>query len=50
MSRFLGSDMWNYFNKTVNQKAQCKICKATISYKSTVSNLKKHIKNKHIGI
>lgn len=44
------SDVWNYFNKIDNTNASCTICKKVISYKSTITNLKGHLKRKHISV
>jgi hypothetical protein len=46
------SEVWNYFtiadhNKTL---AKCDLCKQILSYKSSVSNLKKHIQKKHVTV
>lgn len=43
------SDVWNYFDKGPNCNAICTICKKHISYKSTITNLKGHLKRKHIS-
>lgn len=41
------STAWDHFLDIGNDTAQCKICKAKLSFKSTVSNLTKHLKRKH---
>ncbi|XP_037921304.1 E3 SUMO-protein ligase ZBED1-like [Hermetia illucens] len=41
------SDVWSYFSQKENVKAVCNICKAEISFKSTITNLKSHLKRKH---
>lgn len=41
---------WNFFVDKGNDKAECTICKASLSYKSTISNLIKHLKKKHKDI
>lgn len=44
--------IWNYFDidDGVAMKAICKYCKNNISYKSTITNLKLHLRKKHIGV
>lgn len=45
------SELWLHFEKDeVSGKASCNICKEKISYKSTTSNLKSHLKRKHVSI
>lgn len=44
------SDVWSYFSQKENVKAVCNICKAEISFKSTITNLKSHLKRKHVGV
>lgn len=39
--------MWQFFEPVDQVYAACNICKAKISYKTTISNLKKHMKTKH---
>ena len=43
------SEIWNFFtdSDTVKKICTCNLCKKTISYKSSVSNLKSHMKFKH---
>ncbi|KAJ2954342.1 hypothetical protein O0L34_g2603 [Tuta absoluta] len=43
------SNLWNCFDSidTVNKIAICKMCKVRLSYKSSTSNLKKHLERKH---
>lgn len=44
------SNLWNCFedsSDSANKVAICKICKSKLSYKSSTSNLKKHIERKH---
>ena len=52
MSRAQNSTVWNYFtvDNVINKKAICKYCKKTLSYKSTITNLKIHLKQKHISV
>ena len=43
------SDLWNFF-EPVDEKssfASCNICKAKLSFKTSTSNLKKHMINRH---
>ena len=44
------SDIWSFFTKSESGNATCNICNGTISYKSTITNLKKHLQRKHIGV
>lgn len=44
------SDVWNYFVKADNGMAVCTVCKQKISYKSTITNSKGHLKRKHISV
>ncbi|CAD7078359.1 unnamed protein product [Hermetia illucens] len=44
------SDVWSYFSQKENVKTVCNICKAEISFKSTITNLKSHLKRKHVGV
>lgn len=41
------SDLWNYFTEGEGKNAICNICKRAISYKTTISNLKSHLKRVH---
>lgn len=51
MSRSGNNLIWDYFQRNQDNKiAECNICKKNISYKTTITNLKQHIKLKHIGI
>ncbi|XP_054013907.1 uncharacterized protein LOC128895385 isoform X2 [Hylaeus anthracinus] len=44
----LGSDVWNFFVPVNNTGyATCKICKKKLSYKTTTTNLKKHLCSVH---
>ncbi|XP_039762273.1 uncharacterized protein LOC120635350 isoform X3 [Pararge aegeria] len=51
MSRQRTGKIWNYFKiaNDVDKKAICKYCKKSLSYKSTITNLKLHLKQKHIS-
>ncbi|CAB3252379.1 unnamed protein product [Arctia plantaginis] len=42
------SAVWQYFTRKPNYIASCNVCKKDYSYKSTVSNLSKHWKKKHV--
>lgn len=41
------SDIWNFFTQDCDQFAKCNICKKKISYKTTNSNMRKHMKTNH---
>ncbi|CAG4962522.1 unnamed protein product [Parnassius apollo] len=41
---------WDLFLDKGENKAECKMCKVIISYKSGVSNLTKHVQRKHISV
>lgn len=41
------SCVWNFFDVKDSCSAVCSICKCKLSYKSSVSNLKKHLQRKH---
>ncbi|CAG5058598.1 unnamed protein product [Parnassius apollo] len=41
---------WDHFVDKGENKAECKMCKVIISYKSGVSNLTKHVQRKHISV
>lgn len=43
------SHIWQYFTTTAtdNKNASCNICKRVISFKSTITNLKSHLKRVH---
>jgi hypothetical protein len=42
--------LWNHFtvDSEQNKTAKCNICHLKLSFKGTVSNLNKHLKNKHL--
>lgn len=44
------SDIWKHFNPedNVSKVATCNLCQSNISFKSTISNLKLHLKRKHV--
>ena len=43
--------IWNYFdpNNIGDKLADCRLCKKTLSYKTTITNLKQHLKQKHLS-
>lgn len=41
------SDLWSFFEQVDNHIALCNICKVKISFKGSISNLKKHLQRKH---
>lgn len=41
------SDIWKHFSKVDSSIAKCDICKKKYSYKTSLSNLKKHLNNVH---
>lgn len=51
MSRNTNNELWNHFERNDQIKtAECNYCKKSLSYKSTVTNLKQHLKLKPIGV
>lgn len=46
------NDTWNHFDKRVGVEkvATCKYCKKDLSYKGTTTNLKTHLRLKHISV
>ncbi|CAB0000081.1 unnamed protein product, partial [Nesidiocoris tenuis] len=38
---------WKHFNQIDNIHAKCFVCKCLVSYKSSTSNLRKHMDRKH---
>ncbi|KOC59890.1 hypothetical protein WH47_02911 [Habropoda laboriosa] len=45
---FGGTDVWSFLTPVSNTGyATCKICKKKLSYKTTTSNLKKHLSAVH---
>ncbi|XP_063931861.1 E3 SUMO-protein ligase ZBED1-like [Zophobas morio] len=44
------SEIWNFFTQVDQQIAKCDICKQHLSFKSSISNLKKHVERKHPAI
>jgi hypothetical protein len=44
-------EVWNHFEKNHTTKiAVCKYCKKSLSYKTTISNIKSHLRTQHIGV
>lgn len=41
------SKVWEYFECLSKEHARCRICFQKLSYKTTISNLKKHVINRH---
>ena len=41
------SAIWDHYTITTNDKAQCKICKNLLSFKTSTTNLRKHYDHKH---
>lgn len=41
------SSMWEFFTRINSETAKCDLCKSTFSYKTSVSNLRKHMQRKH---
>lgn len=41
------SNVWSYFTKLDNTYAKCNICYNKYSYKTTLTNLKKHLSGPH---
>ncbi|GBP36441.1 Protein dumpy-20 [Eumeta japonica] len=41
------SPMWRYFTKLDDKFANCELCSKRLSFKSTVSNLVKHLSRRH---
>lgn len=42
------SNIWKHFSKVDSSIAKCDICKKKYSYKTSMSNLKKHLNNAHL--
>lgn len=49
MKRSRTSDLWNYFTieSEQNKTAKCSMCHSSLSFKGTISNLTKHLQNRH---
>ncbi|KAJ8950449.1 hypothetical protein NQ318_010326 [Aromia moschata] len=44
------SRIWHYFTDLVDYYAKCNICGVSLSYRTTTSNLKKHLLKKHKNV
>ncbi|KAJ8704135.1 hypothetical protein PYW07_013429 [Mythimna separata] len=44
VSNFL---IWNYFKENPDKVADCRLCEKKLSYKTTIHNLKQHLKVRH---
>lgn len=42
------SNVWTYFTIVDENVAKCDLCKRKYSYKSTLTNLKKHLSSRHL--
>lgn len=47
MPKQKSSFLWQYFHPSSTDKACCNLCKQNFSYKTTTTNLKKHIERRH---
>ncbi|CAH0717220.1 unnamed protein product, partial [Brenthis ino] len=46
----MNASIWNHYEKIPGKStAKCLLCKKEYSYKTTITNLKKHLKHKHIS-
>ncbi|XP_072945701.1 E3 SUMO-protein ligase ZBED1-like [Epargyreus clarus] len=52
MKRARTSEVWTHFTVESDEKriAVCKICEQKCSFKTTISNLNQHLKNKHVAV
>lgn len=52
MKRARTSEVWTHFtvDSEENKIAICKICQQKCSFKTTISNLNKHMKSKHVAV
>ncbi|XP_047004627.1 zinc finger BED domain-containing protein 4-like [Schistocerca americana] len=48
MKRSRTSEMWSYFEILDREFAKCTLCGKKLSYKSTTTNLKKHLQKSHL--
>lgn len=48
MSDRRSSDIWKHFTKIDSINAKCDICKKNYSYKTSITNLKKHLSHSHL--
>lgn len=44
------SRIWEFFTPIDNEMAKCDLCKNSFSYRTSVSNLKRHMERKHATI
>lgn len=42
------SDIWKHFTKVDSKVAKCDVCKKSYSFKTSLTNLRKHINNAHL--
>lgn len=47
MNRKKTSFLWKFFSQEKDSKAVCNLCKQVMSYKTSTTNLKKHLERKH---
>lgn len=50
MERQKTSDIWLHFTDLPGKIANCKLCKQSLSYKTSITNLKRHLSLKHVTI
>ncbi|KAJ8704134.1 hypothetical protein PYW07_013428 [Mythimna separata] len=43
------SNLWKFFTPISNKKAVCLLCKNIFNYRSTITNLRRHLRRKHHG-
>ncbi|KAJ8705816.1 hypothetical protein PYW08_012862 [Mythimna loreyi] len=43
------SSLWKFFTPTSNKFAVCLLCKKLFNYRSTITNLRRHLRRKHQG-
>lgn len=44
------SNIWAHYERAENKFAICNICKSKLSYKTSITNLKRHMSNKHATV
>lgn len=47
MAKRKRSLMWEFFQPSFEDKASCNLCKLNFSYKTSTTNLKKHLERRH---